>query len=129
GGGDGETAETAYIIEDCEDLQVMNQDLSAYYELGGDIDCSITNPENQEPEYDGLWSDGKGFAPVGKRDQFPSEAFTGHLDGQGYIISDLFINRPDEDDAGLFGYIDTDASIQDVGLINANITGNENAGA
>lgn len=54
--------------------------------------------------------------------------FTGTFNGQGYTISDLLINRPTEDEVGLFGYADG-ATIEDVGLKNVNITGGDYVGA
>lgn len=35
-----------YIISDVDDLQAMSDDLTAYYELGGDIDASATTGWN-----------------------------------------------------------------------------------
>ena len=46
-----------YIIEDVNDLQAMQDDLTAYYELGGDIDASATIG----------WNAGAGFLPIGGR--------------------------------------------------------------
>ena len=40
------TAEDPYIIEDVDDLQAMENDPTAYYELGGDIDASPTQGWN-----------------------------------------------------------------------------------
>lgn len=76
------TALDPYIISDVDDLQAMENDLSAYYELGGDIDASATTG----------WSDvdGTGFIPLGE----PGfDYFTGHFDGKGWTISNLFMKR------------------------------------
>jgi len=54
--------------------------------------------------------------------------FTGTFDGAGYTISDLFINRPTEDQVGLFGYT-VGATIQDVELKGADITGDDYVGS
>ncbi|HMH70265.1 MAG TPA: hypothetical protein VK502_02605, partial [Candidatus Saccharimonadales bacterium] len=72
-------------------LQEMLNDLAASYRLGSDIDCSDTNS----------WNSGVGFVPVGGL----STPFQGTLDGAGYAISGLTINRPSTDYVGLFGYI------------------------
>jgi len=56
-----------FIIWDVTDLQNMNLDLTAYYELGQDIDASAVN-----------------FTPIGVN-------FTGSFDGQGHKISKLSI--------------------------------------
>jgi hypothetical protein len=50
-------------------------------------------------------------------------SFTGHFDGKGYKISNLFINRPYQIDIGLFGLISSTATIVDVELETCNITG------
>jgi hypothetical protein len=47
--------------------------------------------------------------------------FNGSLDGKGFQISDLHINRPTEDYVGLFGY--AQANFQNLNLVNMNITG------
>ena len=55
-------------ISSCEDLQNMQNDLSADYYLTNNIDCSDTIN----------WNDGDGFRPI--------STFTGSLDGQNYKI-------------------------------------------
>lgn len=84
-----------YIIQNVTDLQNMNNDLDAYYELGNDIDASATSG----------WNGGAGFNPVGNYNgAHPEYAFSGRFDGKGYTITALFIYRPSEDYVGLFGY-------------------------
>ncbi|MFC7074220.1 PGF-CTERM sorting domain-containing protein [Halovenus rubra] len=51
--GDG-SEENPYIITDIVELQAINGDLSAQYELGNDIDASVTAD----------WNDGAGFDPL-----------------------------------------------------------------
>jgi hypothetical protein len=62
---------------------------------------------------------GKGWQPIGTSD----DPFTGSFDGQGYEISDMFINRPDESLVGLFGAVDVGGVIQNVKVVNATVTG------
>jgi len=91
-----------YIIETIQDLQDMNQDYFAYYELGNDINASVT--ANWNDNGDGTFA---GFDPIGK--ESPVEhRFQGSFDGKGHTISNLYINRPDNDNVGLFGYIHDD---------------------
>lgn len=71
-----------YIVEDCEDLQNITLNLSAYYKLAGNIDCSDTIN----------WNGGAGFKPIGIQPDNSQSSFHGHFDGQGYIISNLYIN-------------------------------------
>ena len=69
--------------------------------------------------------------PIGDYDSGAS--FTGLLDGNGYTISNLTINRPDENGVGLFVLIGvhTDSyvgRVQNLGFENANITGAKSVG-
>jgi hypothetical protein len=109
-GGDG-TAGNPYQIADVDQLQNMQLDLDAHYILLNDIDASGTSTWN---------SDGSGgyygFKPIGK--------FIGSLDGQGYTITELFINRGTTNYVGLFGYIDSGGSVSNVGLIDNDLSGN-----
>ena len=110
--GSGTEAEP-YIITNVDELQAMQNDLDAWYELGNDIDASDTQN----------WNAGAGFEPVGDSTNY----FTGVFDGQGYTITGLYINRPSSTGVGLFGYIDN-AEITNVGLIDADVTALGNAG-
>jgi hypothetical protein len=71
----------------------MNDNLSGFYILDNNIDCSDTTN----------WNSGSGFLPIGNS----STPFAGHLEGNGKTISNLYIHRPSTDDVGLFGYVDT----------------------
>jgi hypothetical protein len=108
-GGSG-TPEDPYQISTCEHLQNINTDLSAHYVLVDDVDCSAT----QE------WNEGAGFVPL--------IVFSGTIDGNGYKITDLFINRPASDIA-LFGRVEPSGEISDIALENVDISGNSNTGA
>lgn len=113
-----------YVIWDVIDLQNMNLNLTAYYELGQDIDASATVG----------WNGGLGFAPVGQDDPThdPVFRFSGHFDGKGHVITDLTINRPaDDEGVGLFGCTRQDSTgyIRNVGLQNVDITGEGNVGS
>lgn len=100
-----------YIISDVDDLQSMENDLTAYYELANDIDASATSG----------WNSGAGFLPIGQ-----ASGFTGQLDGKGHTIDSLFINRPAEN-VGLFLYVgyppSTPGVVTNLGLTNCDITG------
>jgi len=105
-----------YIIWDATDLQNMNLDLTAYYELGQDIDASATVG----------WNGGLGFEPVGGWGG--AAAFTGTFDGKGYRITGLTVNRAADDYIGLFGETDG-AIIKNIGMTNVNITGRRDVAA
>jgi len=67
---------------------------------------------------------GNGFIPIGDN----ITRFTGSYNGQDHTIDGLFIDRPSTDDIGLFGYIDDNAELNNIGLINVNITGDNKVG-
>lgn len=54
--------------------------------------------------------------------------FQGTFDGNGHTIKNLTINRPDEDHVGLFGAVYDSAKIQNLGLVDVDVTGNDDVG-
>jgi hypothetical protein len=92
---------------------------SVYYQLTADIDLS-----GYGKDYD----DGKGWKPIGYFDTGEGQAyaFKGRLDGGGHVITGLYIDRPDSRHQGLFGYMQ--GVVQNLGVVNANITGQEFVG-
>ena len=70
------------------------------------------------------WNSGSGFSPIGNA----SSKFLGHYDGQGHIISNLFINRPGVNYQGLFGYVNS-TYIVALRMESVNITGGSYIGA
>jgi hypothetical protein len=113
GAGSG-TEEDPYIITDVNQLQEMQNSLSACYRLGNDINAVQTVD----------WPAGDGFLPVGD----DAHGFTGHLDGNDFAIIGLFIDRGSTNTVGLFGKIDG-ATIEDVTLLDPNVTGAQQTGA
>ena len=73
---------------------------------------------------DGYTPQGKGWQPIGT-EEYP---FTGTFDGQGHEIRDLFINRPDERNNGLFGKTYEGGVIEDIGVVNVTVIGDEHVG-
>ncbi len=102
-----------YMIDDVYQLQLMGIYEDAHYELEDNIEAEETRE----------WYDRRGFEPVGDDDH----PFTGSLDGNGYEIRGLYIHRSDTDHVGLFGAIER-GSIENLGLVNADITGDERVG-
>jgi len=119
-GGNG-TAEDPYQIADWYYLDNVRNYLSSYFIVINDLDLSSIG-------YTELASatanEGKGWQPIGTV-LYP---FAGSINGQGYEIRDLFIDRPDETDVGLFGVLDVVGVIENVGVVNGNVTGSNNAG-
>jgi filamentous hemagglutinin family protein len=95
------------------DLQGMNGNTALNYALGSDIDASVTAD----------WNSAAGFAPIGT-----ASAFTGAFDGLGHTIGNLTVNTPDASNVGLFGSANL-ARFQNIGLINASVSGRTYVGA
>jgi len=68
------TKNAPYIINNVADWKAINNDMTAYYELGDNIDCS-----------------GEDVMIDGGGDTF----FSGHLDGKGYYLENVTVNVPD----------------------------------
>ncbi|VVB74877.1 Uncharacterised protein [uncultured archaeon] len=101
-----------YGICDCNMLQDMNHFLDANYILLQDIDCTDTIN----------WNSGTGFKPIGNPMANLGDLpvpFTGKLDGNGRIISNLFIRPPTVAYLGLVGW--NSGTITNVGLADVNI--------
>jgi len=106
----------------------MKNDLSGEYELANDIDASETSGWN--------WNAGRGvhegFVPIGTS----NDPFTGKLDGKGFNITGLYINREAFQSGAFFQTLAliaaTDgAIIQNVNLVDVDISahGTERANA
>ncbi|MCY3569670.1 MAG: fibronectin type III domain-containing protein, partial [Chloroflexi bacterium] len=84
------------------------------YELVADLDFA-----------DSTWATGTGWDPIGTE----ASPFSGLLEGNGHVISNLFINRTDASShfSGLFGVLGTSSVVRRLGLENVDITaaGNE----
>jgi hypothetical protein len=98
--GDGSDS-NPYEVYTCNRLQHMNQNLTASYELVGDVDCSSTDN----------WNSGKGFHPIGDL----GDKFYGKLYGNNHSITDVFINRTSTSGSpvGIFGLVSFESSDMD----------------
>ncbi len=96
-GGDG-SPENPWQIETAAQLDAMRNNLTAHYELIGNIDLV------EEP-----WSNG--WEPIGQQ-------FSGTLDGNGFAIHGLYVNEPDGL-AGLFRSLD--GKVSNLALIDVEI--------
>jgi hypothetical protein len=114
------TSESPYQIANLNNLVWMMETESSwnsYFELTADIDASASSS----------WDGGKGFAPIGR--QTPDDDhFNGLFEGNNHTISNLYINRPNTNDVGLFGYTDRNYSlptsdVRNLGLVSVNFTG------
>ena len=108
-------------IRDWHDLDAIRNNLDGDHTLMNDLDSTSAGyTELASPTA----NEGKGWRSIATND-----TFIGSFDGQGYEICDLFINRPNESDVGLFGVVEAGGVIENVGIVNSNITGYEIVGS
>ena len=117
-GGSG-TENDPWHVANLEQLQAIGDFLEAHFILTSDIDASETSTMN----------DGHGFMPIGSIDN----RFNGSLDGNGFKIANLVINRgPDEgatEYVGLFGVVDSSGVLRNIHLEGINVTGKDYTGS
>ena len=95
------------------------------YELTVDLDFDENGDDEitaADPTY---WNSGSGFTPI----CLGTLAFNATFDGNGHVIENLFINRSNTADVGLFGDTGTAARILALGLVNVSVRGARNTGA
>jgi filamentous hemagglutinin family protein len=98
-------------------LQGIVGNLAGNYVLGSDIAAADTS----------TWNAGAGFTPLVSANL--ATGFSGTFDGLGHTITGLTINLPtNRAKVGLFGYV-VGGTIQNVGLVNANVQGGMSIGA
>ena len=108
-------------VWDWYDLDAIRDNLGGSYILMNDLDSTTAGyTELASPTANG----GHGWQPIGTEPQ----PFTGTFDGQGYEIKDLFIDRPDEQSVGLFGFVGEGGVVKNLGMANADVTGNNDVG-
>ena len=102
------------------------------YELVADLDFD-TDLSGGVDKGDAYWNDGRGWQPIGQIGALGpniraiNETFQATFDGNGHVISNLFIDRPDEQSVGLFALIDVDrvgrGLVRNLGLADVDVTG------
>jgi len=137
-GGDTLLPSQNLEIRDWYDLDNVRDNLAGNHTLINDLDSTTAGYEELASP---TANQGKGWEPIGFFSYvYPSDGFgcgttgvmrcglTGSFDGQGYEIRDLYINRPDESDVGLFGLVNEGGVIKNVGVVRATVTGGEAVG-
>jgi len=108
-----------------------SQEIRNWYDLDdirGDLNGSyaLMNSLGEDTAgYEELVNTTKGWEPIGNY----TNPFNGSFDGNGYRISSLYIDRPETDLVGLFGGIDSEAKVTDLGLVNVLVSGKDGVGA
>lgn len=134
--GDG-TIDNPYIITNARGLDMIRTNQYAYYKLGNDIDLTYDTQN-----INGLfYNDGMGWEPIKYSDDITftsnvvntNDGFSGGLDGNGYTIKGLYINRPNENLVGLFSNTynqnGNELYIKNLTLADVSIKGNNFVGA
>ncbi|MDZ4181631.1 MAG: FlgD immunoglobulin-like domain containing protein, partial [Candidatus Cloacimonadaceae bacterium] len=137
GGGAGTLASPYQIATAAHLNNIRGVHLDKYFIQTSDIDLSA---------YGTGFDGGKGWIPIGTA----SDPFRGVYDGNGKLISNLYINRgaspiannlyptDGEDAIGLFGFVSNgspsveatfDVIIKNLGLLNPNVTGRRGTGS
>ncbi|WP_069129909.1 InlB B-repeat-containing protein [Rhodohalobacter halophilus] len=111
-GGNGSEA-NPFQVSTVEQLQSINEYTNDHFVQINNIDASAT--EN--------WNDGKGFNPIGDE----VVKFTGSYDGDDFNISNLYINRLNQENVGLFGYTE-DGNIENINITNIDVMGDSFVG-
>ncbi len=130
GEGSG-TENDPYQITNANELQEVNDELDAHYMLMNDIDASDTRNWNVgDHDGNGVTPDSAmGFEPIGEYEEGNINiSFTGNLNGQNYVISNLFINRPRIPYVGLFSCITDGGIVKNLGVKDAEVIGRKNSG-
>ena len=114
------------LVNNVNQLQKINENLSGNYALGRDIDAKETASWNQGPGSlpRRIWDYNTGFIPIAFNNV---NQFSGKMDGLNHVISNLYINRPIGSKVGLFS--SSSGEIKNLGLVDVNITGNDSVGA
>jgi len=110
------------------DLNATRDNLAGNHKLMNDLNSTT-------PGYAELASptanEGEGWQPIGLSDprygMTSPTIFWGTFDGQGHQIHDLYINRPDESDVGLFG-VASHGFIRDIAVVNVTVIGGNAVG-
>jgi len=101
------TASDPFIITTAQQLSDLRNLTAEYagthFKLGNDIDVSSFSEKTWGAE---------GWNPIGSS----TNRFLGHLDGDGHKVTGLWINRS-TGYAGLFGSIDTDGALINIGVL------------
>jgi len=120
------TAEDPFRIYSIEDLDKVGSgsygwDMNKAYKLMKALDFEDNASYDDPTDVSTLnYIEGAGWEPIGKN---WLSNFTGTFDGNGATITHLYINRPETGCVGFFGYTGSVASITDLRLEEATVTG------
>lgn len=105
-GGNG-TEASPYQVATAAQLNKVRDHLDKHFIQTADINLGVAP-----------WNQGAGWVPIGD----PANPFIGTYNGNGFDISNIFIDRPMDSNLGLFGYCQG-AEISNVSILDATIVG------
>ena len=135
------------ICTECDAYEPANVNAEGYYEISnagqlfwfaaevnsgrtdinGELTANIVINEDVLGADGTLNGDGSGFrawTPIGDN----NNQYAGTFDGDGHTVSGLYFNNPEQNDVGLFGYTASDATVQNVGVIDSYFNGDWSVG-
>ncbi len=112
--GDGSSV-NPYQIANLANLRWLSE-TSTYWASG----IYFIQSANIDATETSIWNYESGFSPIGNEDN----KFQGNYNGQNHIISNLTIHRASINDVGLFGYVNNNSTISNLGLVDVNVFGN-----
>ena len=94
------------------------------YELMRNLDFDTHGDDDAVTDADTWWNDGDGWHPLGGAvvRGAANPKYEAIFEGNGFTISNMLINLPNRQGVGLFGALDTDGVIRNLGLVNATVT-------
>ncbi len=104
------TEDKPYLIKNPAQLNNVRDELESHFVLINDVDLTDFND----------WD------PIGDFEE--RDPFLGFFDGRGYEISNLCINLEEVIRVGLFSYIDGEAVVKNLNIIDADVTGRSHTG-
>jgi len=115
------TPSSGVQIRDWHDLDAIKNNLDSEVLLMNDLDSTTAGyTELASPTA----NEGRGWQTIG----IWPDPFTGSFDGQGFEIRDLFIDRPVEENVGLFSFVNEGAIVESVAVIDVDVTGDTYVG-
>ena len=119
--GSGLTKDDPYLIKTAADLAKLAELVNAgnnfadkYFWLENNLDLLGIDPNG----------DNTGWVPIGS----DTKLFNGKFNGNDKTIANLTINRPSVDYQGLFGAIGSNGMVQNLGVVNASVSGKSYVG-
>ncbi|PSP94720.1 hypothetical protein BRC84_04030 [Halobacteriales archaeon QS_1_68_44] len=114
------TSDSPYQVTNVSQLQCVGNSSSGVglddsYVLASDINATNTSK----------WNDGAGFRPIGNSSD---DDFSGIFNGTRNIITGLTIDRPSENRTGLFDTVGAPGTVENVGVVQADVTGRNQVG-